>query len=324
MTAEFESAWAADLHAFLGFKRALGFPYQRAEFTLRALDRYLVSSVRRRDAQRLHQSILAWLGRRPGRKPVSVAGELAVVRQFYGFLRRQGVRRLPDPAWPQLRATSDYLPHVFSTQEVRRLVELTRQVGGHPFRRATYRMLILLLYCTGLRLGEAVRLRFCDVDVTSGTLFVVASKGRSRWVPCHRTLCLELGDYLITRRAFAPAGPEAFLFVGLDRSSRPTDRLATKIASEGLRALLRTAGLKPAAGRVGPRPYDFRHAFAVHRLTRWYRAGVDLQARLPWLSAYMGHDDLLGTETYLTATPELLALAAGRFRLRCTAPLAVR
>jgi integrase len=185
-------------------------------------------------------------------------------------------------------------------------------------------MLILLLYCTGLRLGEALRLRLCDVDVATGTFFVVASKGRSRWVPCHRTLCRELGGYLATRRAFAPAGPEAFLFVGLDRTSRPTDRLATKIASDGLRALLRAAGLKPAAGRVGPRPYDFRHAFAVHRLTRWYRAGVDLQARLPWLSAYMGHDDLLGTETYLTATPELLALAAGRFRRRYTAPKAVR
>jgi integrase len=59
-----------------------------------------------------------------------------------------------------------------------------------------------------------------------------------------------------------------------------------------------------------------RHAFAVHRLTRWYRAGVDLHARLPWLSAYMGHDDLLGTEVYLTATPELLSLAGDRFRRR--------
>jgi integrase len=74
--------------------------------------------------------------------------------------------------------------------------------------------------------------------------------------------------------------------------------------------------LKPDRGRIGPRPYDFRHAFAGHRLTRWSRQGVDLQARLPWLSAYMGHDDILGTETYLTATPALLGLAAHRFRRR--------
>ena len=61
---------------------------------------------------------------------------------------------------------------------------------------------------------------------------------------------------------------------------------------------------------------DLRHAFARHRLTRWYQEGVDLNAHLPWLSAYMGHDDLLGTETYLTASPELLGFASRRFAAR--------
>jgi integrase len=80
-----------------------------------------------------------------------------------------------------------------------------------------------------------------------------------------------------------------------------------------VRRLFRRAGLKPARGRVGPRPYDIRHTFAVHRLAHWYRAGVDLHARLPWLSTYLGHESLLGTETYLTATPALLARAGRRF-----------
>jgi integrase len=204
---------------------------------------------------------------------------------------------------------------------VQQLLHLTRKLGGHPFRRITYRTLILILYCTGLRFGEALRLRLRDLDLATGTLFVLESKGRSRWVPCHRSLCRELRRYLVIRRAFAPAGPDDRLFVGTDRTRLPTTNLTTKTASDTVRRLLRTAGLKPAVGRMGPRPYDFRHAFAVHRLTRWYRAGVDLHARLPWLSAYMGHDDLLGTETYLSATPELLALAGGRFRRRyATAP----
>jgi integrase/recombinase XerD len=59
-----------------------------------------------------------------------------------------------------------------------------------------------------------------------------------------------------------------------------------------------------------------RHAFAVQRLSRWYREGVDLQARLPWLSAYMGHVDIVGTETYLHTTPELLNVAGERLRRR--------
>ncbi len=74
--------------------------------------------------------------------------------------------------------------------------------------------------------------------------------------------------------------------------------------------------MKPRRDRAGPRPYDFRHTFAVHRLMAWYHKGVDLHAHLPWLSAYMGHDNLLGTETYLTATPELLRVASNRFAHR--------
>jgi integrase len=210
-----------------------------------------------------------------------------------------------------LPATSEYVPHIFSTEEVRQLLYLTGKLGGHPFRKIMYRTLILVLYCTGLRFGEALRLRLQDLDIAAGTLFILPSKGRSRWVPYHRSLGRELTRYLVARRAFAPAGSDDRLFVGVDRT-----RLPTTTASNTVRRLLRTAGLKPATGRVGPRPYDLRHTFAVHRLTRWYRAGVDLHAGLPWLSAYMGHDDILGTETYLTATPELLALAGGRLRRR--------
>jgi integrase/recombinase XerD len=80
--------------------------------------------------------------------------------------------------------------------------------------------------------------------------------------------------------------------------------------------VLRTLGLKPPRGRRGPRPYDLRHAFAVHRLTAWCREGVDLHACLPWLSAYMGHDNVLGTEVYLHATAELMGLASERFHAR--------
>jgi integrase/recombinase XerD len=97
------------------------------------------------------------------------------------------------------------------------------------------------------------------------------------------------------------------LFVGLNGR-----RITLKAASDVIRRLLRQLGFKSARGRIGPRPYDLRHAFAVHRLTAWYREGVDLNARLPWLSAYMGHVNVLGTEVYLHATPELLQLASER------------
>jgi integrase len=92
--------------------------------------------------------------------------------------------------------------------------------------------------------------------------------------------------------------------------------LSLKAAGDAVTRLVRNEGLKPSRGRVGPRPYDWRHAFAVHRLTDWYQNKVDIHARLPWLSAYMGHVNVLGTEVYLHATPELLRLASQRFAAR--------
>jgi integrase len=132
-------------------------------------------------------------------------------------------------------------------------------------------------------------------------------------VPFHPSLSIELQRYLRARHDFVgfDSAPDDRVFVGVNRS-----RLAVSTAGDTLSKLFRAAGLKPSRGRVGPRPYDLRHTFAVHRLTRWYRRGVDLHRRLPWLSAYLGHVDLLGTETYLTATPELLGLAGNRLRRR--------
>jgi len=110
---------------------------------------------------------------------------------------------------------------------------------------------------------------------------------------------------------FAPAGPDARFFVGVNKTTLPVNT-----AGGTVRGLFQLTGMKPAKGRIGPRPYDLRHAFAVHRLSHWYKQGADLHTRLPWLSAYMGHVDIVGTETYLKATPELMGVAANRLRRR--------
>jgi integrase len=310
----FASHLAAELEAFVAFKRARGCPYVRAEHTLRNFDRFVLAHAPKRAAFRLDETILAWLASKAAeRKAVTVTVELGTLRQFCLHRRRRDPRAfVPGRGWAPQSTESAFVPHVFSRAEVRRLLRMATALDGPPHRGLTLRTLLLVLYCTGLRFGEAVRLRVADVDVAGRVLFISESKGRSRWVPFDDSLALALADYAAARATVSSAGKPAGSFF-LGRSGQP---LRVKAASDAVRALLRASGLKPAAGRVGPRPYDFRHTFAVHRLTRWYRAGVDVAARLPWLSAYMGHDGILGTESYLRATPELLAIASGRFARR--------
>jgi len=314
MRPNFASPLAGELAAFLAFKRARGYRYTRAEFMLRSFDRFLLSRARRRHAWRLDETIFAWLASRPDRKAISVAMELSVIRELWRYLHRRDPRRFArEPRWPRLPTEPRFLACVLSREHVRLLLRLIGKLERPKFRRPLYRALVLVLYCTGLRFGEALRLRIRDLDLRRRVLFVAESKGRSRWVPFHPSLAVELKRYLRARYAFVgiDAAPDDRVFVGLNRH-----RLAVSTAGGTFCKLYRSAGLKPARGRVGPRPYDLRHTFAVDRLTRWYRQGVDLHRRLPWLSAYLGHVDLLGTEIYLKATLELLALAGDRFRRR--------
>jgi integrase/recombinase XerD len=312
MKAFFTSPLANDLNGFLRFKRSLGYKYARAEFTLQEFDRFLQGFVGTHKAWQLDRAVLSWLGSKPQRKPISVSADMAILRQFYVYLRRRpGRPNLREPLWPKLPTESAFVPYVLSAKDIQRLLEFAAQLDRPPFRAILYRVLLLILYCTGLRFGEALRLHMQDVDIGSRLIFVRQSKGKDRWVPFHHSLVKELNPYLIARRIVAPARAEDYFFVGANKRTLPVG-----IASETVRKLLRKATLKPDQGRIGPRPYDIRHTFAVHRLTRWYEQGIDLNARLAWLSAYMGHNDILGTETYLTATPQLLSFAANRFYRR--------
>lgn len=301
--------WAEQIEPFLEWKRSLGFKYARAELWLRAFERFARTQPK---GEPLDQIIRSWLARNGNRKPVSVATELGVLRQFCSYLRRHDPKVvIPSRSWAPQSTASNFLPYILTASDIKKLLRLTRGLGRPPFRAAMYRALLLVLYCTGLRFGEAIRLRLCDLDMQRKVLWIEESKGRSRWVPFHPSLAGELAQYLVTRRAYAPVAATDALFPRADGTN-----VRVKTASQTICTLFRRAGLKPASGRVGPRPYDLRHTFAVHRLARWYRAGTDVHAQLPWLSAYMGHDGILGTETYLTATPELLELAARRLKRR--------
>ncbi len=307
LSPRFRSRLASDLEHFLAFKRALGFKYDRSEFILRSFDRYVAEHAPRRGRLPLERLLRDWLARIEGRKPVTVTNELAAMRQFFRFRRRSAVGGfVPGRDWAPQSTTSGFLPHIFTLDEVRTVLVAADELPGPPLRAQTFRMLIVILYCTGLRPGEAVRLTLDDVDLRRRTFVVRESKGKTRLVPFRADLARWLERYRRARLQGAPRTP-GFL---VQPNGKP---YPSGSASRVLRLLFRRVGLKPARGRVGPRPFDFRHTFAVHRLTKWYRSKIDLQTRLPWLSAYMGHENLLGTEAYLTATPELLATASRRF-----------
>lgn len=303
----FESRWAGQLTQFVRFKQASGQSYRRPIGVLHSFDRF-AASMQWKATRDIAPVFTAWLSQYSGRKPVSVANYVGTFRQFCLFRRRSNPGAfVPDRTWAPQTTGSPFLPYIFSQDELRQIIAETAHIRGTPRTRCCFRVLVLVLYCTGVRVGEALALRRRDLDLPRAIFRVGPSKGRIRWVPFHRDLARELAIWLQGNPA--SEHPDAFVFGRDDGKQRPV-----KNTAQTLRFLFRRCGLKPCRGRTGPRCHDFRHTFAVHRLQRWYREGRDLHRMLPWLSAYLGHRNLLGTEHYLHATPELLAVAARRLQ----------
>jgi integrase/recombinase XerD len=301
---------AHDAAQFLAFKRAQGIEYRRAEFVLNSFVRYMLDQYGERSAS-LDEAVTRWVARIEGRKAITVGNEFGVVRQLCLFRRRSDPHGfVPDHAVAPVKE-SVFVPYIFSHVEVLALLDAATRHEGRNMWGAMLRALTLVLYCTGMRLGEAARLSMKDVDLRRGVLTVRRSKGRARDLAIRDDLIAQLRQYLQHREQVlvaSRAGSSMALFIRRDGSA-----LTVRAASDALRGLLRDLGMKPPRGRSGARPYELRHAFAVHRLTAWAVEGADVHAKLPWLSAYLGHVNVLGTEVYLKATPQLLELASQRF-----------
>ena len=308
----FRSVLASEMEAFLRFKQNMGQSYDRGVYTLRSFDGYVAEHHCGRGPLDWPDLVSGWLSRVPTRKSMTVASYLTAIRQFCLFRRRyEPGSFVPDCGWAAPTTKTKFLPSILLSSQVAELIDRTRELKNLPLRRRGIRALICLLYSTGLRLGEALRLRWTDVDWKGRCFFIRMSKGRSRWVPFRIDLGKELEKYIEERRPYVGQNPESWLFCRADGSA-----YSVPSASCTIRELMRQAGFKPAQGRVGPRPHDFRHGFARERLRLWYRSGADLQRRLPDLSVYLGHQNLLGTEVYLKAAPDLLAVASRRMAAR--------
>ncbi len=177
-----------------------------------------------------------------------------------------------------------------------------------PLRAATFGTLIGLLACTGLRIGEAIRLDSEDFDPTNRLLTIRDSKfGKSREVLLHTSTVHALVAYDDVRDRLGPRPKERSFFI----TTRGT-RLCHPTIYQPFRALLDQAGVRHPSPPRRVRIHDLRHSFAVKTLLDWYRDGGDVAARMPLLSTYMGHVDPAATFWYLSAAPELLELAAER------------
>lgn len=299
------SVLARHLSDYLAMRRALGFKLERPGALMAQFVGYLDevgATVITTDVA------LAWARLPEGASAYWWSSRLAAARLFAKYMINIDPATEVPPAdllaCPHPRAT----PFIYSPHDITALMHAAHNSTTAPLIAATYRTLIGLLAVTGMRIGEAINLDRDEVDLSDGVLVVRQGKfGKSRELVLHPSTVTALRDYAALRdRTRAWTWTRAWFI------SSSGSRLNYNNVHQRFHRLVHIAGLAPRSATCRPRIHDLRHTFAVTTLLGWYRSGVDVQVRLPLLSAYLGHVDPGDTYWYLSATPELMQTVTQR------------
>ncbi len=298
------STLAEHVENYLQLRRALGFKLLGEGVLLAEFVRCAEQAGR---STVTTEFALQWARRPANASHNYLSRRLRAVRSFARYLHAIDPACEVPPA--ELLPAKKYrpAPYLYRDEEILALMTAASALRP-PLRAATFRTLIGLLACTGLRIGEALRLDRDDIDLEGQVVIVRDSKfGKSREVLLHPSTVTALQEYAQVRDRLRPRPKDRSFFI---------TTLGTRIAHPTIylpfRALLEQAGIThPVTGRH-VRVHDLRHSFAVKTLLGFYRDGGDVQVRIPLLSTYLGHVDPAATFWYLSAAPELLALAAER------------
>lgn len=294
---------AEHVEQYLDLRRGLG-------FSLRGEARMLMQFADRLDrsgqASLTTAEAVAWASQPVGVTAAHRARRLGVVRGFARYLAAfDPTCQIPPPGLLPARAHRPP-PYHYSEQEIAALVHAAGTLAA-PLPAATTQALIRLIAASGLRIGETLALDRGDLNAHDAVLAVTGKNNHTRLVPLHPTTVAMLGQYAARRDRLCPHPVSPAFF--LTSNGR---RVHPRAVQQNFARLVTAAQIRTPPGRRRPRIHDLRHTFAVNVLAGWYRDGLDVPARLPVLSAFLGHSGPQATYWYLQATPELLGLAAQR------------
>ena len=294
------------LEEYLAVRRAMGFKMERHEKLLGQYAGFLAGNG---ETVVTTENAVAWATLPADARTRWHALRLSMVRGFAAWLNAADPAHQVPPGRLIPYGGRGIVPYLYTGEEIAALAREAGRLSGR-LRAATFATLVRLLAVTGMRVGEAIRLDRSDYDPAAGVLTVRDTKfGKSRHLPLHPTAVTGLDEYLRLRDEIMPR-PQSSALLLTARGCR----LRYERTWETFHAVTVSAGLKPRSAACRPRIHDLRHSMAVATLLGWHRSGADVQAMMPRLSAYLGHADPRHTYAYMSAAPELLALAAGRLQ----------
>ncbi len=284
-----------DITRYVDLHRELGFKFRLQECLLRHFARFAEA---RGDEFVRSSTALDWAKEAPS--PEQRRERLAFVRRFARRMQAEDARyELPPARAFGRRTRRRRVPHIYTPDEIRRLLEAASRLGPRGSGRAeTFVTFFALLASTGLRVSEALALQLDDVT-TNGLVIRNTKFRKSRLVPLHPTARAGLERYLALR--VRRCVEDTSLFLSLWEMGMSYQRVNAVFLE-----LMRSVGLRGEPGTPGPCMHDLRHTVAVRALEATVGDGEDIARHILALSTYLGHAHPSDTYWYLQATPKLM------------------
>ena len=230
----------------------------------------------------------------------TAARRRAALRQFYGFVLKEGWRTDDPSRRVAAPRRGRPLPKLIAREEVEALIAAAAAPGDPPALRLA--CMVELLYASGLRVSELLSLPLAAVTREAPLIRVRGKGGKERLAPVSGPARAAIAAYLPVRAAFVPAGAQSpWLF--------PSRRGAgARLTPRGFARMLDAAALKAGLDPAKVSPHVLRHAFATHLL----EGGADLRA----VQVMLGHADIATTQIYThVASDRLSAVVAAKHPL---------
>jgi integrase len=288
------------MERFIQEKRACGYRYRAGAEALARFDRFL-SGEGLAQCELPRSLVRKWLAKQPHESAANHQNRACTARRFAVFVVREGYAADVPGRFLTAKGGAGFSPRILTHAEIQRLLhaadQLTPDAHG-PLRHLVMPEVFRLLYGCGFRVSEVLHLRVSDVDLNQGVLTVHEAKfGKDRLVPPAVALVQRLQRFAA---GFGVRSANDYFFPTLHGGPWSMGTIY-----HIYRELLLRCGIAHGGRGKGPRLHDLRHTMAVHTLLRWYREGADLDAKLPVLATYLGHQSVAGTQRYLHLTAEL-------------------
>lgn len=300
-TVSYSSSLSSILTGYVEEKRAVGYKYNKAAFTLKRLDNLLIQeNVNEKILTK--ELVLLWTKKKAGEKEGTRNCRISIIKGLAQYMARLGYKAYIYPAKAASVDRYNYVPYIFSEKELAKIFTAADNVSYCCYslnRHLVMPILFRMLYACGLRVSEVLNLKISDVNLESGILNIRHAKlDKDRLVPMSESIIERCKKYSSQVHKSNSQNPYFF-------PSPLGGKCSERSIYDYFRKFIWSAGISHGGRGHGPRVHDFRHTYSVHRLKKWVQNGSDLSILLPYLSVYLGHVDLRSSQHYLRLTADL-------------------